>query len=193
MDNLRRCDWVSLDDDQYRRYHDEEWGVPLHEDQKMFEMLVLEGFQAGLSWGTILRKRDNFRRAFDHFDPRRVALYDDRRLSVLEGDPGIVRNVLKIRSAVNNAKAFLEVQREFGSFDSYVWGFVGRKPKINRWRTMREIPASTHESDALSSDLARRGFRFVGSKICYAYMQATGMVNDHVIHCFRYKELGGRA
>jgi DNA-3-methyladenine glycosylase I len=191
MDDRRRCEWASPNDPLNRDYHDEEWGVPLHEDRKMFELLTLEGFQAGLSWSTILRKRASFRRAFEGFDPRKVAVYDSRRMDVLKEDSGIVRSAPKIRSAVGNAKAFIEIQREFGSFDSYVWRFVGEEPRINRWRSVREIPASTAESSALSSDLVKRGFKFVGPTICYAYMQASGMVNDHVVSCFRYKELGG--
>ena len=172
-------------------YHDEEWGAPLHDDRKLFELLVLEGAQAGLSWGTILEKRDNFRKAFANFDPRKVAKYDNGTVERLLLDPGIVRNELKIRSAIQNASAFLAVQREFGSFDSYIWRFVENKPKINRWRSLKEIPAVTKESEAMSKDLVRRGFRFVGPTICYAHMQATGMVNDHLVHCFRYPELGG--
>jgi len=189
MDDLMRCGWASAVDQVYREYHDREWGVPLHDDQKMFELFVLEGFQAGLSWGTILRKRANFRNGLDGFNPRKVALYDKRKIMNLKNDAGIIRNELKIRSAVDNAKAFLDVQREFGTFDSYVWRFVGNKPRINCWHGLREIPATTEQSDALSSDLIKRGFRFAGSRICYAYMQATGMVNDHIVSCFRYKEL----
>jgi DNA-3-methyladenine glycosylase I len=187
----RRCDWVSLADPRYVTYHDEEWGVPLHDDNELFEMLVLEGAQAGLSWGTILRKRENFRRAFDDFDPRRVAKYDERKVRSLLSDPGIIRNELKVRSAVRNAKAFLAVQSEYGSFDPYVWRFVGDRPKINRWKSSSEIPATTEESAAMSRDLLRRGFTFVGPTICYAHMQATGMVNDHLVGCFRHRELGG--
>ena len=191
-DDKKRCGWASLNDEQYRDYHDKEWGVPVHDDRVMFEFLVLEGAQAGLSWGTILRKRENFRRAFDRFDPRRVARYDARRVNALLKDEGIIRNRLKVQSAVQNAKAFLEVQREFGSFDSYIWRFVGGKTKLNRWKSLKEIPAKTPESEAMSKDLLARGFRFVGPTICYAHMQATGMVNDHVIDCFRYRELAGR-
>ena len=173
----------------YRDYHDKEWGVPVHDDRVIFEFLVLEGAQAGLSWGTILRKRENYREAFDGFDPARVARFDRRRVARLLQNPGIVRNKLKVKSAVVNAKAFLEVQREFGSFDSYVWRFVGGLPKVNRWRSLNEIPPATPESEAMSRDLTKRGFRFVGPTICYAHMQATGMVNDHVVSCFRYSEL----
>jgi DNA-3-methyladenine glycosylase I len=191
MGEKRRCYWASLDDPLYRAYHDEEWGVPLHDDRKLFELLVLEGAQAGLNWGTILKKRENFRKAFANFDPRRVAKYDDEKVERLLRDPGIVRNELKIRSAVQNASAFLATQREFGSFDSYVWRFVGNNPKINGWHSLKEIPPFTKESEAMSKDLVRRGFRFVGPTICYAHMQAAGMVNDHLVYCFRYRELGG--
>jgi len=181
--------WAGLDDPLYLAYHDKEWGVPVHDDRVLFEFLVLEGAQAGLSWGTILRKRENFRRAFDGFDPNKVARYDRRKEAHLLKDPGIVRNRLKINSAIRNARAFLKVQTEFGSFDKYAWGFVGGKTKLNRWRDLKEIPATTPESEAMSKDLLRRGFRFVGPTICYAHMQATGMVNDHVTTCFRYREL----
>jgi DNA-3-methyladenine glycosylase I len=186
-----RCDWVPAGDPLYAEYHDAEWGVPLHDDRKLFEMLVLEGMQAGLSWGTILRKRENFRKAFESFDPRKVARYDERKVRSLLSDAGIIRNGLKVRSTISNAKALLAVQKEFGSFDSYIWGLVGNKPRTNRRRTLREIPASTPDSERISKDLIKRGFRFVGPTIVYANMQATGMVNDHQIHCFRYRELGG--
>jgi DNA-3-methyladenine glycosylase I len=189
----RRCGWASLDDPLYREYHDKEWGVPVHDDRTMYEFLVLEGNQAGLSWGTILRKRENFRRAFEGLDPVKVARYDGRKVSRLLSDPGIIRNRLKIQAAVANAKAFLDVQREFGSFDAFIWSFVGRRPKVNRWKALSEIPATTPESVAMSKELLARGFRFVGPTICYAHMQATGMVNDHVVSCFRYKELAGRS
>ena len=188
-DGLQRCGWASLDDPLYREYHDTEWGVPVHDDRVIFEFLVLEGAQAGLSWATVLRKRVNFRRAFAGFDPAKVARFDAKRVKILLADPGIIRNRLKVESAVRNAKAFLEVQRDFGSFDSYVWRFVGGKTKANRWKSLKEIPARTSESDAMSKDLLGRGFRFVGPTICYAHMQATGMVNDHVVSCFRYREL----
>ena len=191
VSNLKRCGWASLDDPLYREYHDKEWGVPVHDDRKMFEFLVLEGAQAGLSWGTILRKRENFRRAFDGFDPTRVARYGRKEIRRLLNDAGIVRNRLKVQSAIQNAGAFLAVQQEFGSFDSYIWRFVGDKTKVNRWKNMKEIPAKTPESEAMSRDLLSRGFRFVGPTICYAHMQATGMVNDHIMDCFRYKELLG--
>jgi len=181
-----------LDDPLYREYHDKEWGVPVHDDRTMFEFLVLEGNQAGLSWGTILRKRENFRRAFEGFDPVKVARYDGRKVKSLMGDAGIIRNRLKIQAAVTNARAFLEVRREFGSFDAYVWRFVGGRPRVNSWRSLSEIPATTPESEALSRELLSRGFKFVGPTICYAHMQATGMVNDHVVGCFRHSELSGR-
>jgi DNA-3-methyladenine glycosylase I len=171
------------------RYHDEEWGVPLHDDRRLFEFLILEGAQAGLSWEIILRKRENFRAAFDDFDAARVARYNARRVKNLLSNPGIVRNRLKIAAAIANAKAFLSVQREFGSFDAYVWQFVGGKPKLNAWRTLKQVPSRTAESDAMSKDLTLRGFRFVGSTICYAFMQAVGLVNDHVIDCFRHAEI----
>jgi DNA-3-methyladenine glycosylase I len=186
-DQPTRCAWAS--GEQSIRYHDQEWGVPVHDDRKLFEFLILEGAQAGLSWSTILNKRDNYRRAFDGFDPRRVAQYDRRKIKQLLADPGIVRNRLKIASAIENAKAFLRVQQEFGSFDRYAWQFVSGKPRINRWRSLRQVPARTPESDAMSKDLKHRGFKFVGSTICYAFMQAVGMVNDHAVDCFRYKEL----
>ena len=192
MGDLKRCGWASLDDPLYREYHDKEWGVPVHDDRTMFEFLVLEGNQAGLSWGTILRKRENFRRAFEGFDPAKVARYDGRKVKSLMGDAGIIRNRLKIQAAVTNARAFLEVRREFGSFDAYVWRFVGGRPRVNSWRSLSEIPATTPESEALSKELLSRGFKFVGPTICYAHMQATGMVNDHVVGCFRHSELSGR-
>jgi DNA-3-methyladenine glycosylase I len=178
-------------DPLYLAYHDTEWGVPLHDDRRLFEMLVLEGAQAGLSWITILRKREAYRRAFDAFDPREVARYDGRRIRSLLADPGIVRNRLKIESAVKNACAFLQVVDEAGSFDAYVWQFVGGRPRLNAWKAHNDIPARTDESDAMSRDLRKRGFSFVGSTICYAFMQATGMVNDHVVDCFRYRGLRG--
>ncbi len=170
-------------------YHDTEWGVPLHDDRGLFEFLILEGAQAGLSWSTILKKRENYRAAFHGFDARRIAAYGEREIAALLANPGIVRNRLKIEAAVRNAGAFLAVQDEFGSFDAYIWRFVNGRPIRNRWRTVRQAPARTPESDAMSKDLGQRGFRFVGSTICYAFMQATGMVNDHVVACFRYAEL----
>ena len=169
------------------RYHDEEWGVPVHDDRQWFEFITLEGAQAGLSWDTILRKRDAYRKAFKQFDPMRVAKFGDRDVARLLADVGIVRNRLKINSAIGNAKAFIAVQKEFGSFDDYIWRFVGGRPRINKWRALKQLPARTDESDAISKDLLRRGFKFVGSTICYAMMQATGMVNDHLIDCERYK------
>lgn len=189
MNGLIRCDWSSLGDPLYRDYHDREWGVPVHDDKKIFEYLILEGFQAGLSWYTVLKKRDNFRKAFDGFDPEAVSGYDSSKIRDILSDPGLIRNRLKVESAVNNAKAFLRVQREFGSFDRYIWGFVGYKPIVNKWKSATEIPSTSPVSDRLSRDLVSRGFRFVGPTICYAHMQATGMVNDHVISCFRYREI----
>jgi len=182
---LIRCPWAS--NELSIRYHDEEWGVPSHDDRKLFQFLILEAAQAGLSWDTILRKRENYRAAFDGFDPERIAAYDRRKLQALLRDPGIVRNRLKIASAVQNAEAFLKVQSEFGSFDRYVWQFVGGKPLFNAWRFGRQVPASTAQSDAMSKDLKKRGFTFVGTTICYAFMQAVGMVNDHLVTCFRRK------
>lgn len=184
-----RCAWAGSDP-LYVRYHDEEWGVPVHDDRRLFEFLILEGAQAGLSWITILRKREAYREAFDDFDPRRVARYDGRRIERLLKNPGIVRNRLKIESTVTNARAFLAVQREFGGFERYLWRFVGGRPTANRWSSPKQVPARTAESDALSNDLQKRGFRFVGSTICYAYMQAVGMVNDHTADCFLHR--GGR-
>ncbi len=186
-----RCGWC-LGDPLMVAYHDEEWGVPLHDDRRHFEFLVLDGAQAGLSWQTILRKRENYRRAFAGFDPVKVARFGERDVERLLGDAGIVRNRLKIRSAIANAAAFLELQAEFGSFDDYVWRFVDGATRVNRWRNMADIPAKTDESEAMSRDLKRRGMNFVGPTICYAYMQAAGMVNDHLASCFRYAELGGR-
>ena len=168
-------------------YHDAEWGVPLHDDRGLFEFLILEGAQAGLSWETILRKRENYRRAFDRFDASKIARYDKRKVRKLLTDAGIVRNRLKISSTITNAKAFLAVQKEFGSFDDYIWRFVGGRPRINKWRAMKQVPARTDESDAMSKELIARGFKFVGSTICYAMMQATGMVNDHLVDCARYR------
>ena len=186
-----RCPWAGTDP-LYVQYHDEEWGVPSHDDRHLFEMLILEGAQAGLSWITILRKRAAYRKAFDRFDVRRVARYDAAKLRALLADPGIVRNRLKVEGAVSNARAFQDVQREFGSFDAYLWPFVGGAPKINRPRSMEDVPPRTAESDALSKDLKKRGFTFVGSTICYAFMQATGMVNDHLATCPSRNVRGGR-
>jgi DNA-3-methyladenine glycosylase I len=184
----QRCAWPG-DDPLYCAYHDEEWGVPLHDDRALFEFLILEGAQAGLSWITILRKRDNYRAAFDNFDAERIARYDASKIESLLQDAGIVRNRLKVQSAVTNAQKFLAVQEEFGSFDAFIWRFVDGVPKQNRWRSLSEIPAQTAESDAMSKELKRRGFKFVGSTICYAHMQATGMVNDHTVDCYRYLEV----
>jgi DNA-3-methyladenine glycosylase I len=187
----RVCSWAG-DDPLMRRYHDEEWGVPVHDDRRLFEFLTLEGAQAGLSWSTILRKRENYREAFAGFDPARVARFDARRRALLMKNPGIVRNRLKIESTVSNARAFLEVRKEFASFDSYVWQFVNGKPIQSRRKGLRSIPARTAESDAFSVDLRKRGFRFVGSTIMYAFMQAVGMVNDHEVSCYRHQELAGQ-
>jgi DNA-3-methyladenine glycosylase I len=180
-----RCGWAR--NEQSIRYHDEEWGVPQHDDRKLFEFLVLEGAQAGLSWDTILRKRENYFAVFDGFDPERVARYDRRKIVSLMKDPGIVRNQLKIESAIQNAKAFLAVQSSHGSFDSFIWKFVAGSPRVNAWRTLKQVPPQTEESDAMSKELKQRGFNFVGSTICYAFMQAVGMVNDHLVGCFRYR------
>lgn len=184
----KRCAWA-MQSPLELEYHDTEWGVPLHDDQRLFEFLILEGAQAGLSWATILKKRDNYRRAFDGFDPQRVARYSDRKIEKLLADPGIVRNRLKVQSAVTNACAFLELQSAYGSFSDYLWGFVDGRPIQNAWRRMEQVPANTPLSDQLSRDLKKRGFRFVGSTICYAFMQAVGLVNDHLADCFRHTEL----
>jgi DNA-3-methyladenine glycosylase I len=185
----KRCGWAEGLDDHYKKYHDEEWGVPVHDDRLWFEYIVLDGAQAGLSWSTILKKRENYRKAFAGFDPAKVAKFDKRKVERLLKDPGIVRNRLKVESAVNNAKAFLRVQKEFGSFDAYIWRFVGGSPRQNRWRTLKQIPTETAESNAMSKGLKQRGFSFVGPTICYAFMQAAGMVNDHLVTCFRHREL----
>ena len=184
----KRCAWAAKE--PMIRYHDEEWGVPLHDDRRLFEMLILEGAQAGLSWDTILNKRESYRRAFDEFDPPAIAKYDEQDVTRLLSDPGIVRNRLKVRSAIQNARAFLAVQEEYGSFDAYIWQFVRGRPRRNDRRSLEELPARTAESDAMSKDLKKRGFNFVGSTICYAFMQAVGMVNDHMMDCFRYAEIG---
>jgi DNA-3-methyladenine glycosylase I len=184
---VQRCPWAK--DELSIRYHDTEWGVPLHDDRGLFELLILEGAQAGLSWITILKKRPAYRKAFDRFDARKVARYDEAKVAALLADDGIVRNRLKIRAAVQNAQAFLAVQKEFGSFDRYVWQFVGGQPLDSRLKRSDQLPARTERSDALSKDLLKRGFKFAGSTICYAFMQATGMVNDHLVSCYRYKEL----
>ena len=188
-DRLRRCPWVDVTKPDYVDYHDGEWGVPVHDDRLLFEFLTLEGAQAGLSWYTVLRKRENYRLAFDHFDPAKVARYDKRRVTRLLSNPGIIRNEQKVLAAINNARRFLEVQKEFGSFASYLWRFVGGKPIVHTIRTLKDYPATSPESDAMSADLRKRGFKFVGSTICYAHMQATGMVNDHSVDCFRRREV----
>ena len=184
----KRCDWATTDP-LYIAYHDNEWGVPLHDEQQLFEFLILETFQAGLSWITILKKRNNFKAAFDNFDYKKVALYGEDKYNKLLLNAGIIRNKLKIRAAISNAKAFMEIQKEFGSFDKYIWEFVGGKPIQHKRKTMNDLPATTEISDKLSKDLKKRGFKFVGSTVIYAHMQATGMVNDHVVDCFRYNDL----
>jgi DNA-3-methyladenine glycosylase I len=188
MANLTRCEWPG-EDPLYRAYHDEEWGVPLHDDRRTFESLILDGFQAGLSWLTILRKRENFRAAFDGFDVEKIARYRAAKQARLMADAGIVRNRAKIEAATTNARAFLAIREEFGDFDSYIWGFTGGGTITNRWRRMADMPAETEESQAMSKDLKARGFRFVGPTICYAFMQAAGMVNDHLVDCFRHEQV----
>ena len=183
-----RCSW-SATDPLYIKYHDTEWGVPLHNERRLFEFLILDGAQAGLSWITILKKRQNYRKAFDYFDPHKIAVYDTRKVSELLSNAGIVRNKLKINAAIQNAVSFLAVQKEFGSFDNYIWRFVGGQTIKNKWKTLEEIPAQTRESAAMSADLKKRGFKFIGPTICYAFMQAAGLVNDHVVDCFRYEEV----
>ena len=185
---MHRCEWAN--NDLLIRYHDEEWGVPVHDDRLLFELLILEGAQAGLSWNTILKKRQSYRAAFDNFDAAAVAGYGQRKVRQLLANRGIVRNRLKIAAAVDNAKAFLAVQAEFGSFDTYIWQYVGGQPMRNAWQTLGDIPATTSESDAMSKDFKRRGLKFVGPTICYAFMQTTGMVNDHTVDCFRYSQIG---
>ena len=185
MKEKKRCGWC-LNDPLYIRYHDEEWGIPLHNDRKLFEMLILEGFQAGLSWITILRKRKNFRKAFDNFNPIKIAHYNKQKINSLLNDEGIIRNRLKVEAATTNARIFLEVKKEYGSFDKYIWQFVDHKPVRNRFKSIRNIPSKTEISDKMSKNLKKRGFKFVGSTICYAFMQATGMVNDHVTGCWKY-------
>jgi DNA-3-methyladenine glycosylase I len=186
---FKRCPWVNADDQLMREYHDQEWGVPTHDDRRHFEFLVLEAAQAGLSWSIVLKKREGYRHAFNEFDPEKVARYTEARIDKLTADPGIVRNRLKIAAAVKNARAFLAVQEEFGSFDAYCWRFVKGRPRQNRWNAMRQIPATSAESDTFSRDLKGRGFTFVGSTVIYAHMQAVGMVNDHVVGCFRYRHV----
>jgi DNA-3-methyladenine glycosylase I len=185
---MSRCAWAG-DDDLYRHYHDTEWGVPLLDDRRLFEFLILEGAQAGLSWITVLRKRENYRAAFDDFDPARIAVYDANKIESLLQNPGIVRNRLKVQSTVINAQNFLQIQREFGSFATFIWQFVDGSPMQNCWQSLADVPSSTPESDAMSRELKRRGFKFIGTTICYAFMQATGMVNDHTEQCFRHKEI----
>jgi DNA-3-methyladenine glycosylase I len=185
---MKRCDWANRSELE-QSYHDHEWGVEIHDDRTLFEFLVLEGAQAGLSWSTILRKREGYRRAFDHFDARKITKYSESTVSRLLTNSEIIRNRLKINATITNARAFLQVQKEFGSFDRYIWQFVNGKPIQNSWRKMTDIPSTTPESDAMSKDLQKRGFKFIGPTICYAFMQAVGMVNDHVVDCFRYKEL----
>lgn len=182
----KRCAWVT-DDPLYIKYHDKEWGRPVHDDQKLFEMLTLEGAQAGLSWITILKRRENYRHAFDGFDPLKISQYDNGKIEVLTNNEGIIRNKLKINSVITNAQAFLKVQQEFGSFNNYIWRFVDGKPYLNKWKDKEDVPSSTKESEAMSKDLKKRGFKFVGPTICYAFMQATGMVNDHTKDCFLYQ------
>jgi DNA-3-methyladenine glycosylase I len=186
---MKRCAWVPLDDPLYVQYHDLEWGFPVHDDRLLFEFLVLEGFQAGLSWRTVLYKRENFRQAFDDFDAQKIASYNEDKILELLSNPGIIRNRNKIASCINNAQSFLNIQSEFGCFDAYIWQFVGGRPVVNEWRNLSDLPAKTPQSDAMSKDLIQRGFKFVGSTICYAHMQATGMVNDHTADCFRFAEL----
>lgn len=183
-----RCDW-SGKDPLYMDYHDTEWGVPVYDDDKLFEFLILETFQAGLSWITVLRKRENFRKAFDNFDYKLIVKYNEKKFDELMNNAGIIRNKLKIRATISNAQAFMDIQKEFGSFSKYIWGFVNNKPIVNTWKSMGEVPATTEISDKLSKDLKKRGFKFVGPTVIYAHMQATGMVNDHVPSCFRYKEV----
>lgn len=185
MAEIKRCAWCSSDP-LYQQYHDEEWGVPSYDDQHLFEMLILEGAQAGLNWLTILKKRQGYRKAFDHFDARKVARYTPKKIEKLLLNPGIIRNRLKVQAAVTNAQNYLEVKDEFGSFSDYIWQFVDGEPVINHWKNLKQVPASTKQSDAMSKELKKRGFKFVGSTICYAYMQAVGMVNDHTTDCFRY-------
>lgn len=184
---MNRCEWAAKE--HMHAYHDTEWGVPVHDDRLLFEFLILEGAQAGLSWGTILKKREHYRKVYDHFDAARIARYTQRKVDKLLADPGIVRNRLKVAASIGNAKAFLAAQEEFGSFDAYIWSFVGGKTKKNKWKSLKDIPATTLESDAMSKDLKKRGFTFVGSTICYAFMQAVGMVNDHEAGCFKYRQV----
>ena len=193
MSGKKRCAWAEGGNELYIQYHDREWGVPVHEDRKQFEFLILEGAQAGLSWSTVLNKREGYRKAFANFDPVKVARFSEKKIETLIQNPSIIRNRLKITSAVSNARAFLAIQKEYGSFDTYIWAFVGGKPLQNRWKTMAEVPATSPESDALSKDLKQRGLKFVGSTIMYAHLQAAGLVNDHLLSCFRYRECAALA
>jgi len=193
LSGKKRCAWAEGGNELYIQYHDREWGVPVHEDRKQFEFLILEGAQAGLSWSTVLNKREGYRKAFANFDPVKVARFSEKKIETLIQNPSIIRNRLKITSAVSNARAFLAIQKEFGSFDTYIWAFVGGKPLQNRWKTMVEVPATSPESDALSKDLKQRGLKFVGSTIMYAHLQAAGLVNDHLLSCFRYRECAALA
>jgi DNA-3-methyladenine glycosylase I len=190
MKQTNTCDWPE-NNPLMIDYHDKEWGEPVHDDRKHFEFMILDAFQAGLSWAIIMNKREGFRKAFDHFDVEKIARYDEKKIQELLKDPGIIRNQLKIRATIHNAQKFIEIQQEFGSFNNYVWQFTGHKTIHNQWTSLKQIPATSPESDAMSNDLKKRGFKFVGSTICYAYMQAAGMVNDHLEVCFRYKELAG--
>ncbi|HLF18872.1 MAG TPA: DNA-3-methyladenine glycosylase I [Candidatus Omnitrophota bacterium] len=187
--NKPRCSWPTVGDELYVRYHDDEWGVPVYDDRKIFEFLVLESAQAGLSWRTVLYKRENYRKAFAGFDPKKIACFTGTHVRKLLGNAGIIRNRAKIEAAINNAKRFLEVQKEFGTFAKYIWGFVGGKPIVNRWKSLKELPVLTPEAEALAKDLKKRGFKFLGPTVIYAHMQATGMVNDHTVDCFRYREV----
>ncbi|MEE8462106.1 MAG: DNA-3-methyladenine glycosylase I [Acidobacteriota bacterium] len=193
MSGKKRCAWAESGNELYLQYHDREWGVPVHEDRKQFEFLILEGAQAGLSWSTVLNKREGYRKAFANFDPVKVARFSEKKIETLIQNPSIIRNRLKITSAVSNARAFLAIQKEYGSFDTYIWAFVGGKPLQNRWNTMAEVPATSPESDSLSKDLKQRGLKFVGSTILYAHLQAAGLVNDHLLSCFRYRECAALA
>jgi DNA-3-methyladenine glycosylase I len=193
LSGKKRCAWAESGNELYIQYHDREWGVPVHEDRKQFEFLILEGAQAGLSWSTVLNKREGYRKAFANFDPVKVARFSEKKIETLIQDPSIIRNRLKITSAVSNARAFLDIQKEYGSFDTYIWAFVGSKPLQNRWNAMDEVPATSPESDALSKDLKQRGLKFVGSTIMYAHLQAAGLVNDHLLSCFRYRECAALA
>jgi len=193
LSGKKRCAWAESGNELYIQYHDREWGVPVHEDRKQFEFLILEGAQAGLSWSTVLNKREGYRKAFANFDPVKVARFSEKKIETLIQNSSIIRNRLKITSAVSNARAFLAIQKEYGSFDTYIWAFVGGKPLQNRWNTMAEVPATSPESDALSKDLKQRGLKFVGSTIMYAHLQAAGLVNDHLLSCFRYRECAALA